>query len=113
MEKFNGIYVGLDVHKATIAVAVVRGLRSQAQYFGEIANTPAEIKKLVKRLSPEGEVMNFCYEAGACGYEVYHQLKKLGQDCDVVAPSLGRALLDAICERVPVHRAQLVQDVFF
>ena len=55
-----------------IAVAVVRGLRSQAQYFGEIANTPAEIKKLVKRLSPEGEVMNFCYEAGACGYEVYH-----------------------------------------
>ena len=88
MEKFNGIYVGLDVHKVTIAVAVVRGVRSQAQYFGEIANTPAEIKKLVKRLSPEGEVMNFCYEAGACGYEVYHQLKKLGQDCDVVAPSL-------------------------
>jgi transposase len=88
MEKFNGIYVGLDVHKATIAVAVVRGLRSQAQYFGEIANTPAEIKKLVKRLSPEGEVMNFCYEAGGCGYEVYYQLKKLGQECDVVAPSL-------------------------
>jgi len=51
MQKFNGIYVGLDVHKATIAVALVRGLRSQAQYFGEIANTPAEIKKLVKRLS--------------------------------------------------------------
>lgn len=88
MEKFNGIYVGLDVHKATIAVAIVRGLRAQAQYFGEIANTPAEIKKLIKRLSPDGEVMNFCYEAGGCGYEVYYQLKKLGQECDVVAPSL-------------------------
>lgn len=88
MEKFNGIYVGLDVHKATIAVAIVRGLRAQAQYFGEIANTPAEIKKLIKRLSPDGEIMNFCYEAGGCGYEVYYQLKKLGQECDVVAPSL-------------------------
>lgn len=88
MKKFNDIYVGLDVHKATISVAIVRQLRSQPQYIGEIANTPAEIKKLVKRLSPNGEVMNFCYEAGACGYEVYHQLKKLGQECDVVAPSL-------------------------
>lgn len=88
MEKFTDIYVGLDVHKATIAVAIVRGLRAQAQYFGEIANTPAEIKKLIKRLSPDGEVMNFCYEAGGCGYEVYYQLKKLGQECDVVAPSL-------------------------
>jgi len=27
--------------------------------------------------------------------------------------TVGRALLDAICVRVPVHRAQLVQDVFF
>lgn len=88
MEKFNDIYVGLDVHKETIAVAVVRGVRSQAQYFGEIANTPGEIKKLVKKLSPHGEVMNFCYEAGPCGYELYRQLGALGQQCDVVAPSL-------------------------
>ena len=37
MKKFNDVYVGLDVHKSTIAVAFVRGVRSQAQYFGEIA----------------------------------------------------------------------------
>ena len=88
MEKFNDIYVGLDVHKETIAVAVVRGLRQQPQYFGEITNTQGEIKKLVKKLSPHGEVMNFCYEAGPCGYELYRQLGALGQQCDVVAPSL-------------------------
>jgi hypothetical protein len=41
---------------------------------------------LLHQLSPDGEVLNFCYEAGPCGYEVYHQLTKLGQSCSVVAP---------------------------
>lgn len=88
MKQFNQIYVGLDVHKATIAVGIVRGLGSQAQFYGQIANTPEAIKNLVHKLSPEGEVMNVCYEAGPCGYEVYHQLKGLGHECMVVAPSL-------------------------
>lgn len=88
MEQFNEIYVGLDVHKATIAVAIVRGLGQQAQFYGEIPNTPQAIRTLVRKLSPAGEVMNFCYEAGPCGYEVYHQLMGMGQHCVVVAPSL-------------------------
>lgn len=88
MEKFNDIYVGLDVHKDTIAVAMVRGVRSPAQYFGEIPNTPQAVDKLLNKLSPDGEVLNFCYEAGPCGYELYHQLTRLGHACNVVAPSL-------------------------
>ena len=88
MKKFNDVYVGLDVHKSTIAVALVRGVGSQAQYFGEIANEPQAVVKLIKQLSPEGEVMNFCYEAGPCGYELYHQLRRLGHECQVIAPSL-------------------------
>ena len=88
MKKFNDIYVGLDVHKATIAVAIVRGARGAAHYFGQIENTPQAVLKMLKQLSAEGEVMNFCYEAGPCGYELYHQLRGLGHACDVVAPSL-------------------------
>lgn len=88
MKQFNEIYVGLDVHKATIAVAIVRGLGQQAQFYGQIPNTPQAISALVRKLSPAGEVMNFCYEAGPCGYEVYHQLMGMGQHCVVVAPSL-------------------------
>lgn len=88
MKQFNDIYVGLDVHKATIAVALVRGARGQAQYLGEIENTAEAVRKLVKRISPHGEVVNFCYEAGPCGYELYHQLTAMGHACDVVAPSL-------------------------
>lgn len=88
MKQFNEIYVGLDVHKAMIAVAIVRGLGQQAQFYGQIPNTPQAISALVRKLSPAGEVMNFCYEAGPCGYEVYHQLMGMGQHCVVVAPSL-------------------------
>ena len=88
MKQFNEIYVGLDVHKDTIAVAIARGLRTKPNYFGEVPNTPTAITKLLKQLSPDGEVLNFCYEAGPCGYEVYHQLTRQGHACDVVAPSL-------------------------
>ena len=81
-------YVGLDTHKETIAVAVADAVGGKARYYGEIANTPEEVGKLVKRLCPDGEVISFCYEAGPCGYEVYHQIRGLGHHCSVVAPSL-------------------------
>ncbi|MCK5248810.1 MAG: IS110 family transposase, partial [Spirochaetaceae bacterium] len=53
---------------------------------GEIPNTPGAAAKLVKKLSPNGEVVSFCYEAGPFGYEIYRQLTRLGHKCDVVAP---------------------------
>ena len=87
MKEFSK-YVGLDTHKDTIAVAVADAMGGQARYFGEIANTPEAIRKMVKKLCPDGEVISFCYEAGPCGYEVYRQISKLGHHCDVVAPSL-------------------------
>jgi transposase len=88
MSKFSNIYVGLDVHKATIAIAVARGTRGEVTYHGEIENTPGAVRKLVKRLCADGEVLNVCYEAGPCGYGLYRELRELGQECDVVAPSL-------------------------
>jgi len=81
-------YVGLDTHKDTIAVAVSDAFGGKPRYYGEIANTPEAITKLVKKLSPDGEVVSFCYEAGPCGYGIYRQISSLGHDCVVVAPSL-------------------------
>ena len=81
-------YVGLDTHKETIAVAVADALGGKARYYGEITNTPEAIGKLVRSLCCDGEVISFCYEAGPCGYEVYHQIRGLGHHCSVVAPSL-------------------------
>ncbi len=87
MTKFSK-YVGLDTHKDTIAVAIAEAGQSKPRYYGEIANTPEAVAKLVKKLSPQGEVLSFCYEAGPCGYGIHRQLTHLGHDCVVVAPSL-------------------------
>ena len=82
-------HVGLDVHKDTIAVAVAPAGRESPTYVGEIANQRKAIGKLADELVGRygGEVIQFCYEAGPCGYEVYRQLTGLGFDCVVVAPS--------------------------
>ena len=85
-----GAYIGLDVHKETIAVAVALPGRAEPGYRGEIANEPKAVKKWLTRLQEQfgGELLLFCYEAGPCGYGLYRQLLEAGHDCQVVAPSL-------------------------
>ena len=81
-------YVGLDVHKDTIAVAVALPGRDEPVYRGEIAHRRGSLRRLMSRLSPHGEVLSFCYEAGPCGYGVYREISESGHECVVVAPSL-------------------------
>jgi transposase len=48
-------YIGLDVHKETIAVALaVAGLRGEVREHGKIPNTPAALKALAVKLAPAG-----------------------------------------------------------
>jgi transposase len=82
-------YIGLDVHKNTIAVAVAEsGLRSEVRDYGTIANTPGALKKLIAKLASTGHELRFCYEAGPCGYGIQRQIAAAGHECIVVAPSL-------------------------
>lgn len=87
MKQFSK-YVGLDVHKATIAVSVAESGGGETRYVGEIANTAEAVEKWVKQLRKGGADLLFCYEAGPCGYGIHRQLSELGWDCQVVAPSL-------------------------
>jgi transposase len=86
MEEYKA-YVGLDVHKDTIAVAVAYPGRERAEARGFIPNTKRALMKLVGRLDGNGERLLFCYEAGPCGYEIYRLIRGWGHDCQVVAPS--------------------------
>jgi len=82
-------YVGLEVHKDGIAVAVAEGgRRGEVREYGRIANTPAALQRLVRKLGQQGAKLRFCYEAGPCGYGIQRQLSANGHDCVVVAPSL-------------------------
>jgi transposase len=80
------IFVGLDVHAETIAVAVT-GASGEVRSLGKIPNRPEAIKQLMKKLGPAAS-LRVCYEAGPTGYVVYWQLTKLGIHCEVIAPTL-------------------------
>jgi hypothetical protein len=62
MKKFS-TFIGMDVHKETIAVATA-GKHGTPLYYGEIANTSEAITKLVKKVVPSRSKAIFCYEAG-------------------------------------------------
>src|ERR1700680_3415019 len=75
-------YVGLDVHKEGIVVAVAEdGLRGEVREYGRIANTAAALDRLVRKLGGAGARLRFCYEAGPCGYSIQRQLSVQGHEC--------------------------------
>ncbi len=80
-------YIGLDVHKNTITVAVAEAAGA-ARIWGTIENTPLAIERLLKQLSQRNHKLKVWYEAGPCGYGLYRQVRTLGHECEVVAPSL-------------------------
>jgi transposase len=80
-------YVGLDVHKGSIAVAVAGSASPEVRYVGEIRSTTEALRKLVRQFGPP-DTLHLAYEAGPCGYEIYRTLQQWGCRCDVVAPSL-------------------------
>jgi len=68
MSEFNA-FIGLDVHKDTISVAVVdRGRMAEVRHYGEIPNTPEAVAKLVRRLAKQHGHIELVYEPGPCGY---------------------------------------------
>jgi len=78
-------HIGLDVHKDTIAVAVLRPDNAEVDEQVVPSNREA-VRKLLSRHDPEAT--RICYEAGPTGYDTHRLVSSLGFDCDVIAPSL-------------------------
>ncbi len=80
-------FVGLDDSKDSVDVAVAsEGRDGEVRPYGSIPNTPEGVKKLVRRLGRPKDLY-FVYEAGPCGYGLYRELRALGANCLVAAPS--------------------------
>jgi transposase len=83
------IYVGLDVHKESIAVAYAPADRgAEVVALGTSGPRQCDIDKLIHQLQSKGATLVFVYEAGPCGYGLYRYLSRKGFTCHVVAPSL-------------------------
>src|SRR5713226_9360768 len=83
------LYVGLDVHKESIAVAYAPEERgAEVVSLGSIGTRQCDVDKLIRKLQAKGATLVFVYEAGPCGYWLYRYLTGRGFGCHVVAPSL-------------------------
>lgn len=88
-ESSKTLYVGLDVHKESIAVAYAPEDRgAEVVALGAIGTRQCDIDKLIRTLQSKGAALVFVYEAGPCGYWLYRYLTRKGLTCHVVAPSL-------------------------
>ena len=86
MEQVIKVYVGLDVHKDTIAMALAQAGREPARLVGTLAHDVTKLLKALARLGPPGQV-HVVYEAGPTGYGLQRALAAKGYLCQVIAPS--------------------------
>ena len=89
MPQSRTLYVGLDVHKESIAVAyVAQEHGAEVISLGTVGTRQCDIDKLLRHLQSKSPQLVFVYEAGPCGYWLSRSLMKKGYVCWVVAPSL-------------------------
>lgn len=80
-------FVGLDVHKDSITIAVAAADRHAAHTLGTIPNDTNKLLKKLDKLATRSSI-SVCYEAGPTGYGLHRFLESRGIDSSVVAPTL-------------------------
>src|SRR5213592_3738310 len=107
MAQASTLFVGLDVHKETIAVAYAADDReAEVVAFGTIGTRQCDVDKLIRKLQAKGKKLHFVYEAGPCGYWLYRYLTKKNLKCWAVAPS---SIPKKAGDRVKTDRRDAVQ----
>jgi transposase len=80
-------YVGLDIHKDSVAIAIADAGRAAPRFVGTINPLPSELCKALRRQRCGPQNTLLVYEAGPCGYGWVRYLRKQHWSCEVIAPS--------------------------
>ena len=87
MKNETKVYVGMDVHKDTVMVAVLPEGARESTLVKRLSHDPQGIRRLLDRLARKDEV-RACYEASGAGYVLERMIRSWGHACEIVAPSL-------------------------
>jgi transposase len=85
------LYLGLDVHKDSITIAIAQaGREGEIRLFGTITHDLGRLENALIRIrkAHPGARLEVAYEAGPCGFGIARRLKQLRVPCLVAAPSL-------------------------
>lgn len=81
------IWIGMDVHKDTVMVAVYVDGGQEPEVVQQLPNEGRKMRRFLDRWSRKGEIRS-CYEASGAGYVLQREITGWGHGCEVVAPSL-------------------------
>jgi len=76
-------FIGLDVHKDSVQMAVFSETGEDTIYETKMLNNTSQIVKKVQKFCQEGEAF-VAYESGSSGYVIHRAMEKMGIKCYVL-----------------------------
>lgn len=79
-------YVGMDVHKDNVRIAVLKGTEKDTVFEATVKNDIPKIVKIVAGYQAKGNVISG-YEAGCMGYTLQRSLAERKIECRIIPPN--------------------------